>query len=446
MGNNLSDLIVSKDAVCTVQGDAIFFETENTEIYTRIHARDGSKRHVDMPYDRRAADMCENNARISEKWRLPPSEAVLSDGCPVKFKDGVQVGINTTHVYGEQTLQLTLNTHHTAGQAGSTVVDSTDHVKKILTAVPPVQPVMRFKVEPGVTLEQLREHMMPICTCDVVRPLSHGDNENEMTFQWTEDADEGLVDKVCEAADALPGHTVMPQEPYDRDNMAMTLTLRRTDNAKSTQWMSVITLFENKVVRGIAGITSIYCPDPVNKPACFEALYKRDIAVNDRVSIARRIMATRGVISTSVIPNDANVAFVLYGTEAAVSVVVQQLSESFGNIHPFHMRLVAYAMTRWGMLRSIKNLRLLPVASNVLQYACVGSMIDTFFNAALNNHSEEVHSSNSRIMLNIPMRQAKADDGHKIVFPHKMYTLDEDRKKAMLEILTNMSLDKGFLV
>ncbi len=425
LASGLIDVIVSTSSICTKEGRIISFDVgSDPEKHSRIYRRDDAATYVDMVYDEKAAATL---GALGETWRFPVQPL---PGSGYRIPTGVHQGIITTHAFGEQTLQLTLNTHQNAGQADGTVVDRTDHVYKVMHAHSPLQPQFEFEASGNVdVLGTLQRAILPVHLFDVFSMQNitvHDGNEVSMTISLDRDDDE-LVALVLAMIGNLPPAKCISVGAVTRHSM----TIEATKLDKLTEFR------KSAIIRGIRYVTRVYQPDPEKRPSRFVALYKRNIKLPDSMRIARMIAALSIVKTNSVIPNDAKVAEALYGIEAAARVIVRELASSYDSILQFHMRLIADCMTHHGALKSISSMELIPRRSNTMHYASVRSTFHTFLTAALEKYKDSNVNTNSRIMMGIPLdiSQEEIDD-----FMMKRCILDEERKQELRNHLATLGL------
>ncbi|EDQ84710.1 uncharacterized protein MONBRDRAFT_39165 [Monosiga brevicollis MX1] len=326
---------------------------------------------------------------------------------------GTAVGAIGAQSIGEPGTQMTLKTFHFAGVAAMNVTLGVPRIKEIINAAKNIStPVITAKLENDreesfarqvkarletLTLGEVADHFDVVCNEDggYVRVKL---NLKVIQRKHLEVTMNTIIDSIAASRLTKIKHehlSVMSSEVFQAVPVCDSKTVANRVHALR----HLANVLPNCVITGLPGIRrAIIAKDP-NEGTFSIAIDGTDL---------KGVMATPGVIGTTVDCNHVMELEQTLGIEAARSIIMDQVQYVMSNygihINPRHTMLMSDLMTFKGEVLGITRFGIAKMKESVFMLASFEKTTDHLFDAALRGTTDSVDGVSECIILGVPMR------------------------------------------
>lgn len=339
-----------------------------------------------------------------------------------KIVPGEAVGVVTAQSFGEASTQMVLNVFHHAGVAQMQITQGLPRLIEILDArKQPSTPLTEIYLikdynnekDAKIIAEKIKEIKLREIASEIKIDFSNKKIEIELDGKALKDAHLGF-ERVIEILHEK-GHKVRGND------MKIKISF---DESSFKEIYKIKGKLKETVIAGIKGMSQVVVTSR-----------GRDFVIQAAGSNLKEILEVKGIDKDKVVSNDVHDIASVLGIEAARQTIINEIKavlEVQGlDINERHLKLVADAMTSFGVVKGVTRMGIISDKASILARATFETPDKQFINATIQGGRDELSSVIENILLNQPIPVGTGLPGLlvEITGPLVDKELEKERKK-----------------
>jgi|APSaa5957512622_1039677.scaffolds.fasta_scaffold02412_2 DNA-directed RNA polymerase subunit A' len=311
-----------------------------------------------------------------------------------KVASGEAIGVVTAQSFGESSTQMVLNTFHSAGVAEVQVTTGLPRIIEILDARKmPKTPAMEVYLEKAFNNEKdartIAEKIKEVKLKEVISDIAIDFGSKKIKI--------GVDSKALKSVHISLDKTVevLGEKGFDCKKLSDGIVLDMSKEDFKTIYKTKEKIKE-VILTGIKKITQVL-------------VVKRgkDYVVLTAGSNLKDVMAFKGIDADRVVSNDLHETAKILGTEAARSLIVQEINKVISSqglaVDGKHAMLIADTMTASGAVKGITRMGIIGDKNSILARASFETPVKQFVQATKTGKRDKLRSVIENIILNQPV-------------------------------------------